>query len=510
MLLGIDIGTSSAKAVVIDEVDGRIVSSGDSEYSPSQPRNGWSEQDPEVWWRGCVEAVKTAIGAPGIAGADIKAVGVTGQMHGSVLLGADARDSGGAAEALRPALLWNDQRTAKECGDIERLAGGRRRLVEWVGNAALTGFTLPKLMWVRGHEGHLWNQVKVVLMPKDFVRFRMTGDLVTDVGDASGTLLFNPDRRAWCERATAAFGIDPKLLPRAMESFRIAGVMTATAAKTLGLAAGTPVAAGSGDNMCGAIGAGAVTPGIVAATLGTSGVIYAHSDRPRKDAADPEHCGRLHTMCAATGADGWCITGCMLSAGLSLRWARETLAPGVSYDQLMTQAAAVPAGCEGLVFLPYLTGERCPHPDPGARGGFIGLTVRHTRSHLIRAVVEGVTFGMGQILELVRSIGVPVGAIRLSGGGNRSALWRQMQADVYNCRVESTNTEVGGGAFGAAVLAGVGVGVWESVENACAKVVKVTETVEPADSTKYDPVRAVYARMYESLRERFAELGGLR
>jgi xylulokinase len=439
-------------------------------------------------------------------------------MHGSVLLGADAAGSRGRAGALRRALLWNDQRTARECGEIEAALGGRRAMVEMVGNAALTGFTLPKLLWVRRHEPELWARVRRVLLPKDFVRFRLTGELATDVGDASGTLLFDVDRRGWCDAAARAVGIDAGLLPRALEAGAVAGSVTACAAAETGLREGTPVVAGSGDNMAGAVGAGVVEEGMVLAVLGTSGVILAHSRQPKKDVDNPEVCGRVHTMCAA-GSEGdtagtavppkaWCITGCTLCAGGALQWARNTLAPGVAYDQLMEEAAAAPAGCEGLVFLPYLTGERCPYPDPTARGGFVGLTTRHTRGHLFRAVIEGVTFNMAAILDIMRSVGVPVKTVRLSGGGNRSKLWRQMQADCYGAPVVMTNSDEGGSALGAALLAGVGVGVWPTVQAACCATISVRETLEPSgERGKYDRPREVFGKLYRDLAARFGELG---
>ncbi len=502
-LLGIDIGTSGAKAVIIDDRGG-VIAEATAEYPLYQDAPLHSEQDPEDWWTGAAGAIREALSkAPGL---EIGSVGLSGQMHGLVMLGAEARDSGGKAPALARAMLWNDQRTAAECSDIERTAGGRRTLVGWVGNAALPGFTLPKMLWMRGHAAHVWNKARVLMQPKDFVRFRLTGEVATDVGDASGTLLFSPDSRAWSERAIAAFGIRPECLPRPLESASFAGRVSAWASEQTGLRVGTPVAAGSGDNQCGAVGAGVVSPGMVCATLGTSGVIYAHADAPKKDVADPAVCGRLHTMCAATGTEGWCITGCMLAAGYALRWARSVVAPGAAYDALMDEAASVPPGCEGLVFLPYLTGERCPHADPYARGGWIGLTSRHTRAHLIRAVVEGVTFGMGQILDLARSIGVPVVCARLTGGGNRSAFWRQVQADVYGCPVETTNTEEGGAAFGAAMLGGVAAGVWPSVAAACAATVSVHERREPERPDAYRAARDSYGAMYPALKERFAAL----
>ncbi len=440
-----------------------------------------------------------------LAGAQGRVIGVglSGQMHGSVLL-----DAG--RNPVRRALLWNDQRTSAECEEIERAFGGRAELVQRVGNAALTGFTLPKLQWVRRHEPEVWKRVRSVVLPKDFIRLKLTGDIATDVGDASGMLLFDVDKRAWSGDAMARFGLEPSLFPRAVEGAEITGRITKAAAAETGLPEGLPVVGGSGDNQAGAVGAGVVNSGLVLATIGTSGVIYAHSEHPRKDLGAAVS-GRLHTMCAANGGAGkpgqWSITGCMLSAGGSLQWCRDALFRGVEFDVLMKEAEAVPAGCDGLVFLPYLTGERCPYPDPQARGGWIGLTTRHTRGHLVRAVIEGVTFGMGQILDLVRGLGVQVNVARLGGGGAKSALWRQMQADVYGCPVALTNTEEGP-AYGAALLAGVGAGVFRSVEAACGSAIKETLRVEPraGGGAEYAAARAVYEKLYGDLRARFGEL----
>ncbi len=511
LLLGIDVGTSATKAVLCDSA-GRVAATASAEHPISQPHPGWSEQDPRDWWDSTVRATRGVVELAGQgAAAHVIGIGLSGQMHGSVLLGPDAAGGGGErAEPLRPALLWNDQRTAAQCAEIEQKAGGRRALVEMVGNAALTGFTLPKLLWVRRLEPAVYARIAALLLPKDYVRLRMTGRLATDVGDAAGTLLFDVERRRWSERATALFGIDPAILPPVLESAAPAGSLTPWAAGQLGLNAGVPVVAGSGDNQAGAVGAGVVAPGLVLATLGTSGVVYAHSDRPRKDLN--EAAGRVHTMCAANGTDQepgqWSITGCMLSAGGSLRWCRDTICPGMSYDAMTAQAAAVPPGAGGLVFLPYLTGERCPYPDPAARGGWIGLTSRHTRGHLIRAVIEGVSFGMGQVLDLVRGIGVEVGAMRIGGGGARSPFWRQMLADVCGCPVATTNTEEGPG-HGAALLAGVGAGAFGSVGAACSAAVAQTHVVHPdaIASRAYAAPKDVHARLYADLSPRFGAMG---
>jgi xylulokinase len=512
-LLGIDIGTSSTKAVLCDG-GGRIVATAGSAHEVLTPRPGWSEQEPEGWWRATVGAVRGVLERAGVPGESVVGVGLSGQMHGSVLLGAGAlRGDGAAAAALRPALLWNDQRTSDQCAAIERAAGGRAACVETVGNAALTGFTLPKLLWVREHEPEVWAQVAAWCLPKDFIRLRLTGELATDVGDAAGTLLFDVDRRAWSERAHALAGLDPALSPRVLESCAVAGRVTAWAAAATGLRAGTPVVAGSGDNQCGAIGAGVVEAGLVLATLGTSGVVYAHCPSVRKDlGGDGTPAGRVHTMCAADGTGGapghWSLTGCMLSAAGSLQWLHDALFPETPYERLLAEAESVAPGAGGLVFLPHLTGERCPYPEPLARGAFIGLTSRHTRGHLVRAVVEGVTLTMRQILDIFGAVGVETTRVRLGGGGARTAFWRQLQADVYATTVELPNTEEGP-AFGAALMAGVGVGAWSTVAEACAASIGLTETREPdpARAARYAELLAAYRPLYPALREHFGALG---
>ncbi len=510
LLLGIDIGTSAAKGIVLDSDRGRIVAEASVEYPLSRPLQGWSEQDPEDWWLAATRISRELATHVGTGGSGIAAVGLSGQMHGSVFLDGTAAASGGRANAIRPAILWNDQRTAAQCEQIERLAGGRQRLVELVGNAALTGFTLPKVLWLREHEPERFKRAHMVVLPKDFVRFRLTGILATDVSDGAGLLALDVDARTrWSGELLAAVGLDAGLLPPILESCAVAGQISEWAAQQTGLAVGTPVVAGAGDNQAGAVGAGVVRSGLVLAALGTSGVVYAHLDRPRRDLPK----GRLHTMCAADGTSscpgGWSLTGCMLSAGGSLRWARSVLAPASSYDELCAEAATVRPGCEGLVFLPYLSGERCPHPDPRARGGWIGLTARHTRAHMVRAVLEGVAFGMTEMLDLMRGAGVSVTTARLGGGGSRSSLWRQILADSCGvpCQV------VGGGgdegpALGAAIMAAVGSGVFASVAEGCDAVIPVVAEIEPNGETGavYAHVRATYGKLYHDLRERFVEM----
>lgn len=508
-VLGIDIGTSSSKAVVCDD-RGNILATASSPHTSLSPHPGWSEQDPGCWWTAAVASSREAVQRADVPPERIAAIGLSGQMHGSVLLPDSALcDGGERGRTLRPALLWNDQRTAAQCERIESAAGGRAALVEMVGNAALTGFTLPKLLWVREHEPRVWADVAAWCLPKDYVRLRLTGRLAADVGDAAGTLLFDVDQRRWSPQAHSLFDLDPALAPPVLESCAVAGELTPWAAAQTGLRPGIPVVAGSGDNQCGAAGAGVVAPGLVLATLGTSGVIYAHSDMPRKDAGNSgAPAGRVHTMCAANGTSTtpghWSLTGCMLSAAGSLAWLHDTLFPETPYTTLLNEAAAAPAGAGGLVFLPHLTGERCPHPDPLARGAFIGLTARHTRGHLVRAVVEGVTLTMRQILDIFRSVGLSDAGqgcrIRLGGGGAKDPFWRQLQADIYGETVELPNTEEGP-AFGAALMAGVGAGLWADLNEACCASIRVTETRDPDPNTagRYNDLLEEYGKLYPSL-----------
>ncbi len=507
-LLGLDVGTSSLKAVIIDAA-GAVLSTASSAYEVDRPHEGWSEQPPERWWAAACKAVPQAVAAAKLSPKDIRAIGLSGQMHGSVFLDAAALRAAatGPINAIRPALLWNDQRTAAQCIAIEHAIGGREALVRAVANPALTGFTLPKVLWLREHEPHnfakLTNGGKLGL-PKDFISLQLTGQLTTDVGDASGTLLLNVEKRTWSDHLCRVLNLDMSILPPLVESGTRIGEVTPWAASQIGVAPGTPVIAGSGDNQAGAIGAGIVVPGLVLATLGTSGVIYAHSPKPRLDPA-----GRVLTMCAADGTSHtpghWSITGCTLSAAGALQWARDTIAPGVPFDALMSEAALVPPGCEGLLFLPYLTGERCPFPDPLARAAWIGLTARHTRAHMIRAVLEGVAFTMRQILDLVRNLPVDITRIRLGGGGNKSLLWRQMQADIYETPVAMLNCDEGP-AYGVALLAGVGINHWPTVEAACAATIHETEVLHPNPTTSplYHHPRSLHANLYPQLKSTFA------
>ncbi|MEM7575998.1 MAG: xylulokinase [Planctomycetota bacterium] len=497
-LLGIDLGTSGTKTLICD-FKGRVLATGHVPHTVQSPKPGWSEQDPAQWWAACKKAVKQAIKRAGVKGQQITAIGLSGQMHGSVFVGKDADDQ---SEALRPALLWNDQRTQAQCDEITSKAGGPRKLIQAVGNPALTGFQAPKVLWVREHEPKVFNKTAYVLLPKDWLRLRLTGELATEMSDASGTLLLDVKKRKWNTALMRKLGLDPSLFPRCVESHEVTGQLTKRAASALGLSEGAVVVGGAGDQAAGAVGNGIVKRGIVSATLGTSGVVFAHSDEPVYDKE-----GRVHTMCSAV-AGKWCVFGCMLSAAGSLQWFRDSLAPKVAFDKLVDEAAGVTAGSDGLMFLPYLTGERCPYPDPDARGAFIGLTSTHTRAHLARAVLEGVTFGMADQVRIMRDdMGVAMRSVRLSGGGAKSVFWRQLQADVYGTPVALTNASEGP-AYGVALLAGVGTGVWKDVPEACAATIEQTETLKPAAKRKrfYAERHGVYASLYPALKDVFPAL----
>jgi xylulokinase len=487
-LLGIDVGTGGTRALVIDE-HGRIVASATSDHAPfASPETGWAEQDPRDWWRATNEAVRSVVARPDVGADSIAAVGFSGQMHGSSLL-----DEKG--EVVRPALLWCDQRTDAECREItERI--GARRLIDLTLNPALTGFTLPKLVWVRRHEPDLWRRVTSVLLPKDYVRYRLTGEKATDVADASGTLLFDVAKRVWSGTMLDEMQIDASLMPRAYEAPEVTGTVSAEGAKATGLKAGTPVVAGGGDQAAGAVGMGIVRPGAVSATIGTSGVVFAATDRP---ALDPG--GRVHTFCHAVPGR-WHVMGVTQGAGLSLRWARDQFGMGKDdgrdpYDRMTELAAAVPAGSDGVLWAPYLMGERTPHLDPHARAALVGLSGSHTRGHVFRAILEGVAFSLKDSFTILEEMKVPVNGVRLGGGGARSPLWRQIQADVYGYPAEIVEAEEGA-AYGAALLAGVGGGLWPTVESACDAVVRVKSRFSPNPvdrntlAASYEHFRALY------------------
>ena len=507
MLLGIDIGTSGTKTLVCD-LKGKVLATATAEHPIYAPKPGWSEQHPEDWWQATCKATKAVLKKAGVKASQIKGVGLSGQMHGSVFLG-------DGPKALRPALLWNDQRTAEQCDEITRKAGGREALIDMVANPALTGFTAPKILWVRQHEPKVYEKTKHILLPKDYIRYRMTGEYATEVSDASGTLLLDVVNRKWSDKLLNILKIDKALLPaKVHESYEVTGTISAAAAKELGFVAGIPVVGGGGDQAAGAVGNGIVNSGIISATLGTSGVVFAHSDQPTRD---PQ--GRVHTMCHAVPGK-WCVFGCMLAAGGSYQWFRNQFGQAEvaeakkkkvdPYVLLTAQAESAPAGSEGLFFLPYLTGERCPHPDPLARAGWVGITARTTRPMMIRSLLEGVTYGMRDAIEIMRQMGIPISQVRASGGGARSDFWQQLQADIYKAPLVLTNSSEGG-AYGVAILAGVGTGVWKSVEEACKASIKQTKKVSPKkkSSDLYDRCYTEYGKLYPALKDRFAAMAGM-
>ena len=489
-VLGIDVSTTATKAVLISE-DGAVRGIGVAEYPFSVPRPLWSEQDPALWWDGAISAIRSVLASTGVAGGDVAAVGLTGQMHGAVLLDA-------AGEVLRPAILWNDQRTGAECDLIRSALGGLEHLVAVTGNDALTGFTAPKLVWVRDHEPEIWARVAHVLLPKDFVRLKLTGEYALDKADGAGTLLFDLAARDWSPEVLAALRIAPAWMPPTFEGPVATGAITAAAAEVTGLRAGTPVVAGGGDQAANAVGVGVVSEGTMALSLGTSGVIFAATNGPVIEPA-----GRVHAFCHAVPGR-WHLMSVMLSAAGSLRWFRDAVAPGEAFGDLVDAAAAVPAGSAGLWFLPYLTGERSPHPDPLARGAFVGLTVAHDRRHLTRAVLEGVAFGLRDGLDLMTAAGMPAPAqIRASGGGTVSPLWRQILADVLGAEIATVNTSEGA-AYGAGLLAAVGAGWFPSVEAAASACVTATPVASPGpDAPTYADAHAIYRDLYPALAPSF-------
>jgi xylulokinase len=488
-VLGIDTSTTATKAVLVDP-DGRVLGTGAAEYGFDIPRPGWTEQSPTLWWDATVTAIGRALAAAGIDGSAVEAVGLTGQMHGAVLLDADD-------EPVRPAILWNDQRTAAEC-DAIRAAVGPERLIALTGNDALTGFTAPKLIWVREHEPESWQRIRHLLLPKDFVRLRLTGDHAIDKADGAGTLLFDLAARDWSPEVVGKLGIDPAWLPPTYEGTAVTGVVDPGAAALTGLRPGIPVVAGGGDQAANGVGVGAVVEGVMALSLGTSGVVFAATDHPLVEPA-----GRVHSFCHAVPGR-WHLMSVMLSAAGSLRWFRDALAPGVSFATLSGEAESVPAGAEGLLFLPYLSGERTPHPDPLARGAFVGLTLAHERRHLVRAVLEGVAFGLRDGLDLMVGAGLPAPAqIRASGGGTASPVWCQVLADVLDAEI-ATVTTTEGAAFGAALLAAVGTGWFASAEEAAAQLVTATPVASPGpDRTAYADRHAAYRELYPALAPSF-------
>ena len=501
--LGIDVGTSGTKALSV-AADGRVLASASSSYPCAHPKPLWSEQDPEDWWKATVKVVRAVVKQAKLKPADVAAIGLSGQMHGSVFLDK-------AGKVIRPALLWNDQRTAAECDEIESRAGGRDKLIQMVANPALTGFTAPKVLWLRNHEPRNFARTVKVLLPKDEIRRRLTGEFATEVSDASGTLLLDVVNRRWSSELLAKLDLDADLLPTCYESEEVTGTLLPDVAKQLGLTVNCKVVGGAGDCAAGAVGNGIVKSGLLATSIGTSGVVFVHSDQPQ---FDPQ--GRLHTFCHAVRGK-WHMMGVILSAGGSLQWFQDALCSAAtksggrratcSFDELCAEAAATRAGAEGLQFLPYLAGERTPHLDPHARGALIGLTLAHGRGHVVRAIMEGVTFALRDSLEIMEQLGVPVKQVRAGGGGAKNPFWRQMQADVYGKAVNAMAADEGP-AYGVALLAAVGAGHYKNISEACQATVRTADGSKPEAKARktYDRTFPVYQQLYRALRDEFPKL----
>jgi xylulokinase len=483
MWLGIDIGTGGSRALLVDG-SGSLKGSFTAAHADiAMHRALWAEQDPDDWWRAAQLAIRGVLQQSGVSGALIRGIGLSGQMHGLTLLDA-------AHKVIRPALIWCDQRSQPQV-DFINAKVGKEKVLEWTANPVLTGFTLPKLLWIRDHEPAAYDRVKQILLPKDYIRFRLTGEFATEVSDASGTSLFDVVNRRWSYEFADALGIDRAILPRVYESIEITGAISAEAALATGLAAGTPVVGGGGDQAASAVGNGIVAPGIVSCTLGTSGVVFAHMEQVQYDPA-----GRVHTFCHAVPGK-WHVMGVTQGAGLSLQWFRNQLAPGVSYDALMGEAARAQPGCDGLYWLPYLMGERTPHLDATIRGGWIGLTARHARADLIRSIIEGVSYSQRDGLDIIEDLGIRISSVRASGGGANSPFWRQILADVFDKPVVTLASQEGS-AYGAALLALVGTGAFSSVPEACAAVIQEKETrlPRPNEAASYRAGHQIYQALY--------------
>jgi xylulokinase len=494
-VLGLDVGTTGSRAIIVGD-DGRVLAGATTEHALfSSPHAAWAEQQPEDWWRATQRAVRAVLSASGVSGDAIAAVGLSGQMHGAVLLDRDGKP-------VRPAIIWCDQRTEVECQWLTDTVG-RERLLQLTSNPALTNFTLTKLLWVRRHEPDVWARVRHLLLPKDYVRLQLSGEYATDVADASGTLMLDVARRTWSLEMLRATELDPGILPAVFESPEVCARVSAEAAALTGIPTGTPIVAGAGDQAAGAIGMGITRPGAVSATIGTSGVVFAATDRP---VLDPK--GRLHTFCHAIRGR-WHIMGVTQGAGLSLQWWRDRLGASAGdrgYEELTAEAGAIAPGADGVIWVPYLMGERTPHLDPHVRAALLGLSAIHTRRHIARAILEGVAFSLRDSFAIFADLGVPLRQVRLGGGGARSALWRQIQADVYGHPVETVVAEEGA-AFGAALLAGVGATIWPDVDSACDEAVHVAATTYPRAEAMavLDERYGEYRRAYPALKAIFQQ-----
>lgn len=504
-VIGIDLGTSGTKTVLFDQL-GNTIASHTVEYPMYQPQNGWAEQDPADWWNATVTTVKSVVTESGVSNTDIVGIGISGQMHGLVMLDEEN-------QIIRNSIIWCDQRTAEECEDIERLVG-RERLIQITANPALTGFTASKIMWVKKHEPENYAKCRHILLPKDYVRFMLTGEYATEVSDASGMQLLDVGKRCWSDEVLDKLGIDKSYLGKVYESPEITGYVTEEIAALTGLAAGTPVVGGAGDNAAAAVGTGTVVDGAAFTTIGTSGVVFAHT---KEMAIDPK--GRVHTFCCAVPGE-WHVMGVTQGAGLSLKWFRDNFCQDIiaeakekgvdPYDITNVMAEASGISARRLLFLPYLMGERTPHLDPNARGAFIGLSAIHERGDMIRAIMEGVTYSLKDCLSVLEEMGVQPDNMLACGGGARSDLWRQMMADVYGMNVSTVDSKEGP-ALGVAILAMVGVGLYASVEEACQKVIRVKNTTEKnvENAEKYEKVYQIYKGLYQHLRKDYEKLSEL-
>lgn len=487
MWLGIDIGTGGSRALLVDSGGGLKGSFTAAHAAITMHQPLWAEQDPDDWWEAAQLAIKGVLEKAGVDGSEIRGVGLSGQMHGLTLLD-------GAHKVIRPALIWCDQRSQPQVDRINAQIG-KEKVLEWTANPVLTGFTLPKLLWVRDHEPAVYDRVRQMLLPKDYIRFRLTGEFATEVSDASGTALFDVVNRRWSRDFAEALGIEHSILPRVYESSEVSGKISSEAASSTGLAEGTPVVGGGGDQAASAVGNGIVKAGIVSCTLGTSGVVFAHMETVQYDPA-----GRVHTFCHAVPGK-WHVMGVTQGAGLSLQWFRKQLAPGAGYDSLMTEAAAAKPGCDGLYWLPYLMGERTPHLDATIRGGWIGLTARHTRADLIRSLIEGVSYSQRDGLDIIENLGIVISSVRASGGGAKSPFWRQILADLFDKPVITLASQEGS-AYGAALLALVGTGEYSSVPEVCGAVIEERETKlpRPVEAAVYRAGHGTFRSLYPALR----------
>ena len=494
MWIGIDIGTGGSRALLVDQRGNVRAGFTAPHQDMRMERPLWAEQDPGDWWAAAQKAIRGVLAEAGVSGSQVRGIGLSGQMHGLVIL--DEAD-----RVIRPSLIWCDQRSQPQVDCINRTLGVEN-VLKWTANPVLTGFTLPKLLWVRDNEPANFARVRRVLLPKDYVRFRLTGEYATEVSDASGTSLFDVVNRRWSYEMVDGLRLDRGILPKCYESSDITGTISRAAAEATGLAAGTPVVGGGGDQASSAVGNGIVEAGIVSCTLGTSGVVFAHMEKVAYDPA-----GRVHTFCHAVRGK-WHVMGVTQGAGLSLQWFRNQLAPGANYDALTAEAAEAPAGAQGLFWLPYLMGERTPHLDATARGGWIGMTASHTRADLIRAVIEGVSYSQRDCLDIIEDLGIEVKSVRASGGGAKSPFWRQVLADVLNKRVVTLETQEGS-AYGAALLALVGAGEYASAPEVCRAAIREVDSVTPEKAAFYAKAHQVYKALYPALKPIYGQIAEL-